>query len=290
MVDQEAQAQPIPAPPLRGRSIDHLADRGSSVRPSWRLRAWRWLASGRGVAAGGLLAVAGALVWGTHDARFNIHTVTVAGNRLVDATTVAKLAAVRDQPIWSIDPAEVAARLRAHPYITGASVSFSLPDQVQIEVREPRHALTWQSGAQRYSIAADGRLAPLAASVAISETAIIHDWRGVPLADGARVAPAVVALAQTLIVRLPAEAGLTVAALGWDPARGLVTQTSDGSALIWGDPDALDRQLQVVLALKRQQIAYRVLDLRGQIAAYRTEDDPTLPLTTSATTTTPRER
>ena len=87
-----------------------------------------------------------------------------------------------------------------------------------------------------------------------------------------------------LLVRLPAETGLTIQSLGWDPAHGLVVQTSDGSALLWGDSETLDRQLQIVEALKRQQITYRVLDLRGRIAAYRTENDPTLPLPGSTST------
>jgi cell division septal protein FtsQ len=284
MEENEAPSAPAAAPPLRGRSIDRAADRGSSVRPSWRRRLWQWMASGRGIAAAVLLAATGALAWGMYDARFVVHTVTVAGNRLVDSATLAELAAVRGEPIWTIEPSEVEARLHAHPYVAGARVTLHLPDEVQIEVREPRHAITWEAGAQRYAIAADGRLSPLAASVPISETAIIHDWRTTPLAADARVSPTVVALAQMLLVRLPAETGLAIQSLGWDPAHGLVVQTSDGSALLWGESETLDRQLQIVEALKRQQIAYRVLDLRGRIAAYRTESDSTLPLPASTST------
>jgi cell division septal protein FtsQ len=210
--------------------------------------------------------------------------VTIAGNRLVDSATLAQLAAVRDQPIWTIEPSQVEARLHAHPYVASANVTLHLPDEVRIEVREPRHAITWEAGAQHYAIAADGRLSPLAASVSISETAVIHDWRTAPLGADARVSPTVVALAQMLLVRLPAETGLAIQSLGWDPAHGLVVQTSEGSALLWGDSETLDRQLQIVEALKRQQVAYRVLDLRGRIAAYRTTDDSTLPLPTSTST------
>jgi cell division septal protein FtsQ len=220
------------------------------------------------------------------DARFVVHTVTASGNRLIDTATVAQLAAVQGQPIWKIDPGEVAARLQAHPYIAGATVSLRLPDEVHIDVSEPRHALTWEAGAQRYSIDPDGRLAPLAASAPISATAIIHDWRATPPAADARIPPSVLELAQALLVRLPAETGLAVETLAWDPVHGLVVIMPDGRVLFWGDSTALDRQLQVVVALERQQIAYRVLDLRGRIAAYRTEDDPSLPLTTS----TPRMR
>jgi cell division protein FtsQ len=279
MADTEAPPAPVAAPPLRGRSIDHVADRGSSVRPSWRRRAWHWLASGRGAAAAGLLVVVGVLIWGMHDARFVVHTVTVGGNRLVDTATLAQLAAVQGQPIWEVDPGEVAARLLVHPYIAGTTVTLRLPDQVHIEVSEPRNALTWQAGTQRYAIDPDGRLTPLAASTPISETAIIHDWRTTPLSADARIPPTVVELAQVLLVRLPAEAKLAIDTLAWDPVHGLAVITPDGRVLFWGDSMTLDRQLQVVVALERQQIAYRVLDLRGRIAAYRTEDDPSLPLT-----------
>ncbi len=281
MADTEAPPAPVAAPPLRGRSIDHVADRGSLVRPSWRRRTWQWLASGRGAAAAGLLVVVGALIWGMHDTRFVVHTVTVGGNRLVDTATLAQLAAVRGQPIWKIDPGEVAARLRAQPYIAGVTVSLRLPDQVHIEVSEPRHALTWEAGAQRYSINPDGHLTPLAASAPISATAIIHDWRTTPPGADARVPPTVVELAQVLLVRLPAEAGLAIDSLAWDPVHGLVVMSPDGRVLFWGDSTTLDRQVQVVVALDRQRIAYRVLDLRGRIAAYRTEDDRALTLTTS---------
>ena len=208
-------------------------------------------------------------------------TVTAGGNRLVDTVTVAQLAGVQGQPIWEIDPGKVAARLQAHPYITGATVTLRLPDEVHIEVSEPHHALTWQAGNQRFSIDSDGRLAPVAASAPISATAIIHDWRIAPPSAGARIPPTVIELAQALLVRLPAEAGLAIDTLAWDPVHGLVVITPDGRVLFWGDSTAPDRQLQVVAALERQQIAYRILDLRGQIAAYRTEDDPSLPLTVS---------
>src|SRR5690349_1950216 len=168
MADTEAPPAPVAAPPLRGRSIDHDSDRGSSVRPSWRRRAWHWLASGRGAAAAGLLVVLGALIWGMRDTRFLVHTVTVEGNHMIDAATLEQIAAVQGQPIWQIDPAEVAARLQTHPYVASATVALRLPDQVHITVREPRHTLTWQAGAQRFAIEPDGRLAPLAASAPIS--------------------------------------------------------------------------------------------------------------------------
>jgi cell division protein FtsQ len=286
MADPEAPPAPVAAPPLRGRSIDHVADRGSSVRPSWRRRAWQWLASGRGAAAAGLLVVVGALIWGMRDAHFVVHTVTASGNRLIDTATIAQLAGVQGQPIWEIDPGQVAARLQAHPYIAGATVSLRLPDEVHIDVSEPRHALTWEAGAQRYSIDPDGRLVPLVASTPISATAIIHDWRTTPPASDARIPPTVIELAQALLVRLPAETGLAVDSLAWDPVHGLVVIAPDGRVLFWGDGAALDRQLLIVVALERQQIAYRVLDLRGRIAAYRTEDDPSLPLPTP----TPKSR
>lgn len=286
MADTEAPPTPATAPPLRGRSIDHDADRGSSVRPAWRRRVARWLASGRGAAAAGLLALIGALIWGLHDARFLVRTVTISGNRMIDAATLEQLAAVQGQPIWQIEPAAVAARLRTHPYVASATVSLRLPDQVAIEVREPRHALTWQASTQRFAIEPDGRLAPLAASAPISTTAIIHDWRATPPSPDFRIPPAVVEQAQMLLVRLPAEVGMPIEALAWDPLHGLVTIGPDGRVLFWGDSDTLDRQLNIVEALKRQQIAYRVLDLRGRIAAYRTEDDPSLPLASS----TPKSR
>jgi len=281
MADTEAPPAPVAAPPLRGRSIDHVADRGSSVRPSWRRRAWYWLASGRGAAVAGLLAVVGVLIWGMNDAHFVVQTITIGGNRMVDTSALAQLAAVQGQPIWEIDPSEVAARLQTHPYIAGATVTLRLPDQVHIEVNEPRHVLAWEAGAQRYAIDPDGRLTPLMASASISATSIIHDWRTTPPSADAHIPPTVVELAQVLLVRLPAEAGLAIDTLAWDPVHGLVVITPDGRVLFWGDSTALDRQLQVVVALERQQIAYRVLDLRGQIAAYRTEDDPLLPLTVS---------
>jgi cell division septal protein FtsQ len=286
MADTEAPPTPAAAPPLRGRSIDHDADRGSSVRPSWRRRVARWLASGHGAAAAGLLAVIGALIVGLHDARFLVRTVTISGNRMSDAATLQQLAAVQGQPIWQVEPASVAARLQTNPYVASASVSLRLPDQVVIEVREPHHTLTWQAGTQRFAIAPDGRLAPLAASAPISATAIIHDWRTTPPSPDFRIPPAVIEQAQMLLVRMPAEAGLPIASLAWDPLHGLVTIAPDGRVLFWGDSSSLDRQLTIVEALKRQQIAYRVLDLRGRIAAYRTEDDPSLPLTSS----TPKSR
>ena len=284
MADTEVPAAPATAPPLRGRSIDHDAERGSSVRPSWRRRAWQWLASGRGAAAAALLVIAGALIWGMHDPRFLVRTVTIQGNRMIDSATLERIAAVQGQPIWEIDPAKVAARLQTHPYVASAAVSLRLPDQVRIEVREPRHALTWQAGAQRFAIEPDGRLALLAASAPISATAIIHDWRPTPPSPDFRIPPAVIEQAQMLLVRVPAEADIPIESLAWDPVHGIVTIAQDGRVLFWGDSISLDRQLEVVLALKRQQIAYRVLDLRGRIAAYRTEDDPSLPLTPSTPT------
>ena len=283
MADPEAPPAPSSAPALRGRSTDHLADQGSTVRPLWRRRAWRWVANGRTAAAVGLFSVLGAFAWAMQDARFVVHTVSVGGNRLVDTASLAQLAAVEGTPIWAVDPAQVAARLRTHPYITGAAVTLHLPDRVEIAVREPRHAITWQAGSQRYSIAPDGQLTPLAASVPVSATAIIHDWRAAPIDTEARIPPAVVALAQVLLVRLPAETGLALDSLAWDPVHGLVVVTADGRALFWGDSAAFERQLQVVIALERQKIAYRVLDLRGRIAAYRTEEDRSLPLSSSTT-------
>ncbi|MBK9945160.1 MAG: FtsQ-type POTRA domain-containing protein [Kouleothrix sp.] len=283
MSELEAPPTPSSAPPLRGRSTDHRGDDGSSVRPRWRRRAWRWLASGRGAAAVALLGVIGLLAWAAHSPRFLVHRVTISGNRLVDTSTLTTIAAVEGQPIWAVDPAQVAARLQAHPYISDSTVTLRLPDQVQIDVHEPRQAISWQSGAQRFAIAPDGRLSPLDASIPISATSIIQDWRSTPAGANDRVPPAVVALAQALIVRLPAETGLTLQMLGWDLVHGLVAQTSDGRVLLWGDGSSFNRQLQVAAALNQQHIEYRVLDLRGRIAAYRLEGDPSLPLPSTST-------
>ncbi len=287
--EQEPQATLMAAPPLRGRSVDHVADGGSLVRPTWRRRAWRWASSGRAAAAGLLLATAGALAWGAQSPRFVVQSVDIAGNQLVDTQTLAQLAAIDGQPIWRVDPAQVAARLREHPYILGAEVSLHLPDRVEIAVREPHQPISWQSGAQRYAIGADGWLSPIASTESLSATAVIDDWRATPAASGSRVPPAVVRLAQMLLVRFPAETGLSLERMAWDPAHGLVLVLADGRALFWGDSTTLDPRLQLVAALERQQVAYRILDLRGRIAAYRTEDDPSLPLQTTTTSSIGRD-
>lgn len=278
MLEQEAPPTPPAVPPLRGRSTDSLADHGSQVRPSWRRRAWQWAVSGRGIAAALLLAVAGAAAWGARAERFVVREVALAGNQLVAAPALARLAGVEGQPIWSVDPRAVAARLQAHPYVIGADVALRLPNHVQITIREPRQALGWLSQAQRYAIAPDGRLSPLSAQAPLSPTLAIHDWRSSPAQAGDRVPPAVVELAQMLLVRFPAETSLPIRGLAWDPLHGLVLAAGDDRVIFWGDDTRLDARLELVAALGRQQIAYRVLDLRGRIAAYRNEPDSSLPI------------
>lgn len=256
---------------------------GRVARASWRVARWMlaMLKNGRLPAGVGAVALAATLTYLLTDAQYTIRRVVVTGVASIPAPAVAEASGVLGRGVFSIDATTVAMRVTQLPGVQRAEVYTESPGTLVIHVTERQPALVWDMGAQAYVVDRGGvvlaQIGPDALpdlprlSVRASDT---------PIAVGQRVDVTPVRSALALVDRLPAEAGVTKAAIIADPLVGLIVQTDQWRAVV-GNDDHLGEKLAVLKGLVPDH-TWTDVDLRdpSRVALVRPQPATAVPTAT----------
>jgi cell division protein FtsQ len=241
------------------------------VRPGRRILLIEFVQSGRIISLGLVLVVLYYAVQMLWSGMYVVQTVNVEGAATMSRQRVSELAAVNGMPIWSVDPNAIRARLLANPYVTSASVQVQLPDAVLITITEQKSEIRWKSGQWYLIVNGEGELLGIDSAVVLTDTIVINDDSGKKLKAGDTVDSKVIALARDMALRLPADAGVVIARLGWDPRRGMHVRTSTGELVLFGRSDRLDEKIAILKQLRAQKAEFAFADLRPLTPYYRAD-------------------
>lgn len=248
-----------------------------ATRPGPRRAVGSWASSGRAVSLVLLIFAIGGLLYIASAPRFTVQQIDVEGAQAMRPEAVAELSGARGQSIWKLDTASIVARLKTSAYIENASASLTLPDRLNITVRERKPELRWQSGTSLYLVDSAGRVLDSDASAPITNTLVIEDSSGRPLQPNDTVDADALLLGRLLSLRLPAEYGLTPAHIGWNQDRRMFITTADSRTIIFGTSERLDEKLAVLGTLLGDGTAFTTLDLRPATPFYRNDAPATTP-------------
>ncbi|NNJ10458.1 FtsQ-type POTRA domain-containing protein [Chloroflexales bacterium ZM16-3] len=245
------------------------ADGGSQVRPDARRSTLAWLASGRLVSLLIFLASMGTLGYLLTSGRYSIQQVTVAGASALKPNQVIAESGISGRPIWFVDAAQTAARLRANPYVESAQVELALPDRAIITVIERRPEVRWQAGSVQYLVDGRGQVLAAAQEPATTDVLVVIDRTTPELKPGDQIDPDALILTRALALRLPGEAAFTPAQIGWDFGIGVYVRSQTGQTIIFGQSKDLDRKLAIFRELLKDQTPFTYLDLRPSNPFYQ---------------------
>ncbi|NBU63453.1 MAG: FtsQ-type POTRA domain-containing protein [Chloroflexia bacterium] len=257
--------------------------RRRGVRPGSRIMLIGFVQSGRIISLGLVLVVVYYCMQIFWSGMYVVHTVNVAGAVTMSSQRVSELAAVKGKSIWSVDTNAIRARLLANPYVTSAAVQIQLPDVVSITITEQKSEIRWKSGQWYYIVNSDGELLGNDLTVVLTDTIVINDDSGKRRKAGDKVDSAVIALARDMALRLPADAGVTIARLGWDPRRGMHVLTSTHEFVLFGTSNRLDEKIAILKQLRVNKVEFGFADLRPLTAYYRVDVPLSEVLTDTAT-------
>ncbi len=243
--------------------------RRRGVRPGRRLQVQQFIKSGRIISVALLVVViwyAMQMLWS--DA-YVVRTVNVVGAATMSRQRVIDMTELADVSIWTVQPDAVRARLLANPYVTSASVEIQLPDTVTITLSEQQSEIRWKSGQWYLLVNSEGEILGIDSAVVLTGTLVINDDSGQKLTPGDTVDPDILALARDISLRVPAETGLTVSRVGWDPIRGVSFRAGAGELILVGRPERLDEKLALLRQLRDTKAEFAFVDLRPLTAYYR---------------------
>ena len=245
--------------------------RRRGVRPGRRILLIEFVQSGRIISLGLVFVVLYYAVQMLWSGMYVVQTVNVEGAATMSRQRVSELAAVNGMPIWSVDPNAIRARLLANPYVTSASVQVQLPDVVVITITEQKSEIRWKSGQWYLIVNGEGDLLGIDAAVVLTDTIVINDYSGKKLKAGDKVDSAVIGLARDITLRLPVDAGVVIARLGWDPRRGMHVRTSSGELILFGGSERLDEKIAILKQLRANKAEFGFADLRSMTPYYRAD-------------------
>ncbi len=207
--------------------------------------------------------------WLLNAPNFNVQKVEVTGNRLLTADAVVQATGVDKLNVFTLNEDEVAAKIKALPYILQASVSRTLPDKITVSVTERQSVLNWKVGGYNYLVDPDGVVLDSYFEQELPEAAkaypVIESLDGRKMQMGDRVDAVAVRSAQAIQSQLAA-AGIQVAAVQYSPSSGLVVisvpPAGDWKALLGTDAQ-LDQKMAILKGLLADKsIKWSYADLR----------------------------
>lgn len=253
--------------------------RRRGVRPGRRLQIQQFIQSGRIVSLALLVGVVWYAMHMLWSDAYVVRTVHVLGAATMSQQRVIEMTEIADMPIWSVQAETVRARLLANPYVTSASVEIQLPDTVTITVSEQQSEIRWKSGQWYLLVNGEGEILGIDSAVVLTDTLVINDDSGKKLTPGDRVNPDILALARDVSLRVPAETGLAIKRIGWDPLRGVTFRSSAGELVLIGTIDRLDEKLALLRQLHASKAEFGFVDLRPLTAYYRLDVPPSAMIT-----------
>jgi len=253
-----AGAHPRPAGrrrPIKGHVL--LDDRTQR-----RLRRIRWRRIGVVLGIVALVAAAVALYLSP---LLRVQDVQVVGTASVDAGQVAELAGLSGHSMLNLPKGEAEARIEALPLVRAVAIERHWPQTVRIQVMERLPWGYWRLSDKTYVVDAEGVVLPGVQPA--SGAPVINDLGGpVNLVPGDRVDVDAVALAQSMLQRVPQTLALGITGLEYTPQSGLSLITEAGYRVVLGDSQNADYKLAVWQAVEKQMgreaMSGHVLDLR----------------------------
>lgn len=231
-------------------------------RSERRLRRIRWRRMGIVLAVITTVIGIAALYWSP---LLRVQQVQVVGTANVDAGQVAQLAGLEGASMLNppLDRAE--ARIEALPLVQSVKAERRWPQTVRIQVTERVPWGYWRSGNTTYAIDAEGVV--LQEAQPPGGSPVINDLGGpTTLLPGDRVDVDAVALARSMLERVPAALALGITSLEYTPEAGLSLITDVGYRVVLGDSQNVEYKLAVWQAVEeelgREAMVGHVLDLR----------------------------
>lgn len=274
-----APKRPPRRPPERLSPAAARAVRASTQREPWLPPGFVAWAVAR-ILAMALLVGAGWIVYDSASSdRFQVRSVRMQGNVLLDRAEVESVAAVTGANVFWVDPRQVAERLRALPLTLRADVSATLPDTVEIKLVERQPAAFWVSGDQSYLVDREGVIlkavdaetqqvracAGQPCDPRLASLPTVAQLDGQPLAPGDRVDAGALATSDRLARLLP---GVGVEPLGfeWSRDAGLEVPTRDGWRARFDDAGDVEQQVASLRSIRdelsRTKSPAQLIDVR----------------------------
>ncbi len=230
-------------------------------RAARRLRRLRWKRVGWALV---LMAAIAGVVLLYRSPLLRVQDVQVTGTVNMDAAAVAGLAGLEGQSLLRVDLDKAQSRIQSQPLVKSVTVTKHWPQTVRIEVTERTPWGFWRTGDKDYPVDMDGYVLP---DVPMPEgSPVILAQTSQPLQPGDRVDPAALALAQSMMGRVPEALGLQVRSVESTAEKGLALVTDAGYRVVLGDGQNIDYKLAVWKVIEedlgREAMAGHVLDLR----------------------------
>jgi len=270
--------------------VPHRSDAARTARAGWRITRSLLVAlrSGRLPAGVGAVGVGVLLTVLVTDPHFAVRRVAVEGVVAVSGPMLAETSGVLGRGVFGVDARGVATRLAELPAVRSVAVRTEFPDLLVIHVEERQAALVWDTGATALLLDRDGTVLakveggpPPVPRVRVLATG--------PVVIGERIEARLVDAVLAVIDRLPAEAGVSEAAVVVDPTIGVIVQTERWNAVI-GTDERLGQKLAVLRAIIRDDQTWTDADLRdpGRVAVRDTRPALTVAAPTAVPTATRR--
>jgi len=194
--------------------------------------------------------------------RFYVYEAEVRGNQFIDADEIYEASGVDSMSIFWINPERVEAAISDSLGIREARVNCRLPNQVVIEVVEPRPQIVWQRGEERYWVDEVGTVIPMESE--LEGMLLIQDLTAGPIEVGHRIDPEVITSALELRQLLP-----EVSALQYSEDKGLILNR-EGYPIYFGTGDMAEKV--AILKALLQDLTFK--GIRPQFVDLRFKESP----------------
>jgi cell division septal protein FtsQ len=255
--------------------------RPEGVRPGMRIQALTYLRTGRPLSILLLFVVLWSIYAIWNNPAFAVTAVTVTGASTLSGERVAELTGAVGASIWSLDAQTMRTAIVASPYVVSADVAVYLPNTVTVSLNEHESEIRWKNGSSYLIVDPTGALLGIDPAVVITGTLIINDDSAVYLSPGDTVDAQIVTLARVISQRLPTEAGIEIARIGWDERRGISVVSATGQTVLFGTLERIDEKLALLAQLNDENASFAFADLRSLTPYYRAD----IPFTETITQT-----
>ena len=194
-----------------------------------------------------------------------VQEVQITGARTLDAYSLAELADLKGDSMFTVPLDDAQERLAALPMVKSVTAERHWPHTVRLVVEERQPWAYWYTQEDEYVVDAEGVV--LEGAMPAPDAPIIYHQDGsAQFQPGDIIDADAVQLAQQLWDSLPGTLDMSLVRLEYNGREGLSLMTDAGYRVIVGDSHGLEYKLAVWQALDlrlgRQQMQGHVLDLR----------------------------
>jgi cell division protein FtsQ len=212
-----------------------------------------------------MLAVilAGALYFAWTSPLFRVEKAAVVGLQSLNETNVNAVLDVGDQPIFTLDPVKMKAKLNeAFPELISADIQVKLPNTVSVEVVERTPILVWRQDGKSLLVDADGYAFPVRDS-AVSGPKLVVEATSPPPTEMVPLDPTlepVRFMPVEMVSGILSMSGVVPAntPILYDEAHGLGWVDKRGWEVYFGDTRDIDMKLKIYTAIVKKLKAEKI--------------------------------